>query len=742
MNVDLDAPGTKPEIKLVNRLNESRSPYVRGHMNNPVAWQMWGPEAIALAKKTDRLLFVSIGYAACHWCHVMERESFENGEIAQLLNDHFIPIKIDREERPDVDRIYMNFVQATTGSGGWPLNVFITPDLEPLFGGTYWPGPGSTTAGMQHMGFAGILKKLAAVWENQRQRCLDNAKDITAQLKQFAQEGTLSGGKDGEASDGLELELLDDAYEHYAAKYDSKYGGFGGAPKFPTPPNLSFLLHLSQYPSEVEDVVGDQECRNAKEMVINTLRRMTRGGIHDQIGNGFARYSVTRDWSLPHFEKMLYDNAQLLPLYLDAYVITKDPEMLSTVHDIATYLTTPPLHASSGGFFSAEDADSLYRPTDTEKREGAFYVWTHKEFQSILGERDAEVCAAYWGLEENGNVSPQHDAHDELINQSVLSIKQNREQLAKEFGLKVDEVDKILAEGRAKLLEHRNKERPRPALDDKIVVGWNGLAIGGLARTSAVLEGTDPENATKYRTAAEEAVRFIRAELYDPSTKTMKRVYREGPGDAPAFADDYAFLISGLLDLYAATFDDAYLSFADTLQQTQIALFWDAASNGFFATAAAQPDLLLRLKDGMDNAEPSTNGVSAHNLHRLGALLDDEAYTARAKQTVDAFEAEVMQHPFLFTSMLGAVVAGRLGMRSVVICGAGREVEAAVAEARTQLNTNSTVVRMGGAAKSEWLRARNGLLQSLDLRTARVMVCERGACREVLDVADVGRALA
>lgn len=272
-------------------------------MNNPVAWQMWGPEALELAKKTDRLIFISIGYAACHWCHVMERESFENRDVAAILNESFIPIKIDREERPDVDRIYMNYVQASTGSGGWPLNVFVTPDLEPIFGGTYWPGPGSTMAGQSHIGFVGILEKMRDVWRNQRQRCLDSARDVTSQLREFAQDGSISRAE-GADQDHLDLELLDEAYEHFAAKYDPTYAGFGAAPKFPTPSNLSFLLKLSQYPKAVADVVGAKECTNAKDMVLATLSAMNKGGIHDQIGHGFARYSVTRDWSLPHFEKM------------------------------------------------------------------------------------------------------------------------------------------------------------------------------------------------------------------------------------------------------------------------------------------------------------------------------------------------------------------------------------------------------------------------------------------------------
>lgn len=398
---------------------------------------------------------------------------------------------------------------------------------------------------------------------------------------------------------------------------------------------------------------------------------------------------------------------------------------------------------TAGGFFSAEDADSFYRPNDKEKREGAFYVWTRKEFKTIMGERDAEVCAKYYNVRENGNVSPEHDAHDELINQNVLAISSTPEALAKEFGLSKDEVMKILDTGRAKLLEHRNKERPRPSLDDKIVVSWNGLAIGALARFSAFLEANgDATQAAHYRKAALAAVAFIKRELYDSNTGTMKRVYREGPGEAPAFADDYTFLISGLLDLYEATFDDTHLELADRLQHTQLSLFWDSSSGGFFSTAPDQADLILRLKDGMDNAEPSTNGVAALNLHRLAALLDDAEYAAKARATAEAFEAEIMQHPFLFASMLGSVVAMRLGVRSVNVTGTGTQVDAALARTRGRVPTNSVVARLGaGAASSEWLKSRNKLFKAMDVSEPRVQVCEGGVCKEELDMKDMDAAL-
>lgn len=499
----------------------------------------------------------------------MERESFENQEVAKILNESFIPIKIDREERPDVDRIYMNYVQATTGGGGWPLNVFLTPDLEPLFGGTYWPGPESATQMAGHISFVDILGKMRDVWQNQRRRCLDSAKEITNQLRQFTQEGLIShqDRQDGEAgTEALDLELLEEAYEHFAAKYDPKFHGFGSAPKFPTPVNLRFLLRLGRAPSEARDVVGEAECEKAKEMVVETLKAMWRGGIKDQIGHGFARYSVTRDWSLPHFEKMLYDQAQLLSNYLDAYLITKDTEFLDAIHDIATYLTSSPMAATNGGFYSAEDADSYYRPNDKEKREGAFYVWTRKELTDILGPRDSDIAARYWNVEDNGNVSPEHDAHDELINQNVLAVSSTPDVLAKEFGLSQEDIVKVLKDARQKLVEHRERERPRPLLDDKIIVAWNGLAIGTLARVSAAIATTDAENSKKYLDASSNAANFIRKELYDESAGTLKRVYREGPGEAPAFADDYAFLIDGLVDLYEATFNDSWLEWADKLQ--------------------------------------------------------------------------------------------------------------------------------------------------------------------------------
>ena len=557
-----------------------------------MAWQMWDAEALEWAKQHNRVIFLSIGYSACHCkcsyvsnlhvgyspivkgCHVMEHESFCSSKVADVLNASFVPIKVDREERPDIDAIYMNFVQATTGGGGWPMSVFLTPDLEPIFGGTYFPGPDRVSAGrgsFQGVTFLDILEKINLVWLSDEKRCRENAKDITRQLKEFAEEGVHSHSEDvnrAPEDGGPDLELLEEAYQHFQRNYDREYGGFSKPPKFPTPAHLSFLIRLHQWPEAVKHVVGEQECDNAVTMVVNTLRHMARGGIRDQIGYGFSRYSVTKDWKLPHFEKMLYDQAQLLHVYLDAFLVTKDPEMLGAVLDIATYLTSSPIMAERGGFFSAEDADSYPAKGAKEKREGAYYVWSLEEIKTALGagETDAGVFTAFYGVKENGNILRSQDPHDEFIGQNVLTIATTPGALAGKTGLKEDDITAILKESRRKLREYRELHRPRPALDDKIIVAWNGLAIGALARTYGVLKSIDEARAQDCKLAAERAVAFIQNSLYDNETQRLWRVYREGRGDAPGFCDDYAFLIQGLIDMYEATFEEGYLQFADTLQ--------------------------------------------------------------------------------------------------------------------------------------------------------------------------------
>ncbi|OOQ82682.1 DUF255 domain protein [Penicillium brasilianum] len=660
--------------KLVNRLQQSRSPYVRAHMNNPVAWQLWDAEAIELAQRHNRMIFLSIGYSACHWCHVMEKESFMSPEVAAILNESFIPIKVDREERPDIDDIYMNYVQATTGSGGWPLNVFLTPELEPVFGGTYWPGPNSSTShGPGTTGFVEILEKLSDVWQTQQQRCLESAKDITKQLREFAEEGTHSQSSGREDDEDLDIELLEEAYQHFVSRYDSINGGFGRAPKFPTPSNLGFLLRLGAYPKQIRDVVGQEECEKATAMAVTTLVNMARGGIRDHIGHGFSRYSVTTDWSLPHFEKMLYDQAQLLDVYVDAFRLTHDPELLGAVYDLSAYLTTTPLQSPTGGFYSSEDADSYPSPNDTEKREGAFYVWSLKELTQVLGPRDAPVCARHWGVLPDGNVAAEYDPHDEFMNQNVLSIKATPSKLAKEFGLSEEEVVRIIKGGKQKLRDHREKTRGRPDLDDKIIVAWNGLAIGALAKCSVLFGEIESSKAVQCREAASRAISFIKDHLFDKATGKLWRIWRDGSrGDTPGFADDYAYLTSGLLDMYEATFDDSYLQFAERLQKYLNEYFLsktDVTSSGYYNTSSetipGMPGPLFRLKTGTESATPSVNAIIARNLLRLAALVEEDSYRTLARQTCNSFAVEIMQHPFLFVGLLDVIVGLQIGTRTV-----------------------------------------------------------------------------
>ncbi|OWP02677.1 hypothetical protein B2J93_6642 [Marssonina coronariae] len=717
-----------PALVLTNRAGESPSPYVRAHAQNPVAWQIWGDEAVGLARRENRLLFVSIGYNACHWCHVMERESFEHDEVAALLNSAFVPIKIDREERPDIERIYMNFVQATTGSGGWPLNVFVTPDLEPVFGGTYWPGPASHAAAGDPVDFLTILAKLSTVWREQEERCRKDSRQILEQLRSFAAEGT-GAGRLGEAGDGLDIELLEEARQHLAQTYDAQHGGFSPAPKFPTPSKLSFLLRLGQYPPVVVDVVGAADCRSAQHMAITTLRKMARGGIHDHVGAGFARYSVTADWSRPHFEKMLYDNAQLLHVYLDAFLLSRDAELLGVVYDISTYLTTDLAHPA-GGFYASEDADSLYRRGDSETREGAYYVWTKREFESVLGPRAEPLLSAFFNVSDHGNVGREHDAHDEFLDQNVLAIVRTPRALASQFGMAEEEVVRMIKDGKAALRSHRERERVRPGVDDKIVSSWNGIAVGALARTAAVVQGFDPAKSETLLSSALSAATFVRDHLYDGSSKILYRIWREGRGETEGFADDYASLIEGLIDLYEATFDEQWLQWADDLQQTQLSRFFDAAgTGGFFSTPDAAPHTILRLKDGMDTSEPSTNGTSASNLYRLSSLLNDCSYAEKARQTLAGFESEMLQYPWLFASFMPSIVASQLGVRGVVA--AGPDVVGRVREFEKRPRGGLGTCAWLRSGDGGWLRRRNELLTHYGADgKARVMVCEGGACQE------------
>ncbi|KAL2157898.1 hypothetical protein VTH06DRAFT_4953 [Thermothelomyces fergusii] len=732
---------------LRNRARESDSPYVRRHADTPVAWQLLDAETLARATTENKPIFMHIGFQADHFCHLTTQDSFSNQAVAALLNDSFIPILIDREERPDLDTIYQNYSEAVNATGGWPLNLFLTPDLYPIFGGTYWPGPGAEhgsaaasaagggggdgggageagdisrdsadeepygrdPAGEESYGdFLAVAKKIHKFWREQEERCRREAFEMLHKLQDFAQEGTFGAGATlpvsatsaASADPGdLDLDQLDEALARITRMFDPVHCGFG-TPKFPNPARLSFLLRLAQFPREVRDVIGDDEVGNAARMALDTLRRIRDGALRDHVGAGFMRFSVTSDWSMPHFEKMVGENALLLGVFLDAWLglardagrgPTLDDEFADVVLELADYLTSPIVRVARGGFVSSEAADSFYRRGDRHMREGAFYTWTRREFDQVVGggssdDHASTVAAAYWNVQEDGNVAQEQDPFDEFINQNVLSVKAGAAELSKQLGMPPSEIRHLVSVAREKLRAHRDKERPRPARDEKIVVSTNGMVISALARTAAALRWLDGDRAARYLQAARDAAAFVKENLWDGADSKgnpLHRFFWERPSRVLAFADDYAFLIEGLLDLYDATLERDWVDWARQLQDAQNKLFYDAPlagpasaeaapfprhahSGGFYSTESdTLSPTILRLKSGMDKSQPSTNAVSASNLFRLGTLLRLDAYVARARETVNAFEAEILQYPWLFVSLLTGVVAARLGVRRV-----------------------------------------------------------------------------
>jgi hypothetical protein len=564
-----------------------KSPYLLQHQYNPVDWQPWGAEAFAQARRENKPIFLSIGYSTCHWCHVMERESFENQGAADFLNAHFVSIKVDREERPDVDKIYMTAVQAMTGQGGWPLSCFLTPDLKPFYGGTYFP-PVNMHG---RASFIQVLRQLAGLWESQRERILETAADFHEKLQGFISRET----GDGELSPGV----LAQAAAAFKREYEPRFGGFGGAPKFPRPSQPICLLRYGAR-------AGDRE---AVKMVLHTCERMAAGGICDHLGGGFARYSVDEQWLVPHFEKMLYDNAQLAHLYLDAYLVSGEARHAATARGIIQYVLDD-MTGPGGGFYSAEDADS-------EGKEGKFYCWTRAELAQLLGPEEFRIAARYFGVTEQGNFVDHSDPNP-LPNQNVLSIA--------EAELAAGEAE-TLAAAIQKMREARRR-RVRPHLDDKVLASWNGMMLGAMARASAVL-GDD-----NYLAAAERNLAFLRSQLWDESAKTLYHRWRQGERDSVQLLTAYANLCAGVLDLYEATVNPSHLEFAAALADTMLAKFYDSAHGGFYDSAAESRELILRCKDDYDGAEPSGNSVAVLALVRLGAITGRADYTGAAKKTL------------------------------------------------------------------------------------------------------------
>jgi uncharacterized protein YyaL (SSP411 family) len=632
----------------MNRLARERSPYLLQHAGNPVDWYPWGEEAFDKARREDKPIFLSIGYSTCHWCHVMEHESFENPDIAAVLNGAFVSIKVDREERPDVDRVYMTFVQSTTGSGGWPMTVFLTPELKPFYGGTYFP-PASKWG---RPGFIDLLGEIARVWTHDRARVDYASAELFDRLKAVA-------GADGRSQAEAAVagtDALSEGVEQYQQAFDRRRGGFGDAPKFPRPSELLFLLREHARTGAQAPLM----------MTADTLRAMALGGMRDHVGGGFHRYSVDGEWRVPHFEKMLYDQAQLVLAYLETAQATGNEFFAAVAEDTLAYVARD-MRDKDGGFHSAEDADSV-PPEGGPKKEGAFYAWSDEEIGTLLGER-ADIVRKRFGIEPGGNAPS--DPHGEFDGVNILYTSQSIEDIAARTGRQAGEVVAALGEARQILFDARNA-RPRPHLDDKVLTSWNGMMIAAFARAARSLPARPM--AGEWLAIARTAAAFIRARLWRPDSGTLLRRYRDGDASIDGYAEDYACLIWGLLELFQADGDPQWLEWARTLQTRQDALFWDAHEGGWFSTTGNDPTVLLRLKEDYDGAEPSASSVSVHNLLALAHLTDDAGARTKVEQTLGRYGQRAGRAARAIPLMLAALSAWHAGATQIVIVGdaAGR----------------------------------------------------------------------
>ncbi|MBV9678482.1 MAG: thioredoxin domain-containing protein [Acidobacteriaceae bacterium] len=664
-----------------NALANEKSPYLRQHAHNPVDWLPWGTAAFEKARRENKPIFLSIGYSTCHWCHVMAHESFEDENIAEILNRHFVPIKVDREERPDVDRIYMLFVQASTGSGGWPMSVFLTPDLKPFFGGTYFP-PGTRYG---RPGFRDLLLHLAHAWQQQRSEIEESSVSATEQLRSL----TLSA----KAAFEPDRELFNKAFWQFRRSFDTQWGGFGGAPKFPRPVVFNYLLRY----------FAAEKSEDALDMVTKTLRMMAAGGMHDQLGGGFHRYSVDERWFVPHFEKMLYDQAQLAVSYVETYQITKEPVFADTARDVFTYLLRD-MTAESGAFYSAEDADSPDPEDPSKHGEGAFYVWRQSEVEDLLGPKAALFCA-HFGVEPDGNV--EQDPHGEFTGRNILFQAKPIEKGA----------EQAVEDGKRTLFAKR-RSRPRPHLDDKILTSWNALMISALAQASAVLR--EP----LYLQAAEKAAAFLLQRMYDEQSGQLLRVYCEGEAGVSAFSDDYAFFAQALLDLFEGSGNGEYLRTAINLCERGLRQFEDEEGGGFFSTPEDAPDILMRIKDDYDGAEPSANSIAADVLLRLAHLTGNDDFRRRGERALRSFAPKLQAQPTMAPQMVVALGRWLAQPEQIVIRCAELDDEARewLYRKRTPFAPYSTVLPLTDAA-AETLRGAAPFLSGLE-RKGRLTIYE------------------
>ncbi|MFI4876605.1 MAG: thioredoxin domain-containing protein [Blastopirellula sp. JB062] len=631
---------------MANRLAQESSPYLLQHANNPVHWRPWDQAAIAEAVEAEKPIFLSIGYSACHWCHVMEHESFEDQAIADYLNEHFISIKVDREERPDLDQIYMNAVQILTGRGGWPMSVFLTPQLKPFFGGTYWPP--TARGGMP--GFDQVLRAVVDAWDNRRAVAFEQSEKFAERLHEI--------GHAEDTGENITIDLLDEAYQHLESIYDFRHGGFGGAPKFPHTMDLELCLRYSRRPGN----------NRALEMAVHHLDQMARGGIYDHLGGGFARYSVDERWLVPHFEKMLYDNALLAGAYVDGFRATGREDFARVARETCDYVLTY-LTDETGGFQSAEDADS-------EGEEGKFYVWTPEEIISILGEAQGHRFCEIYDVRAGGNFEGK----------SILNLPQAIEQWGAARQLDVEQLHQELAADRQKLL-HARDQRVRPGKDDKVLVSWNGLMIDSLAKASGALR--EP----KYLVAAERAADFIFAHMLDDAGRLLHS-YRQGAAKLAAYLDDYVNLANACVSLYEASFSERWLRRAIDLTNQTLRHFGDAVGGGFYFTADDHEQLIARNKDLYDNSVPSGNSAATLLLLRLGAILGDPQLLDEALTTMRVAAPLMKKHPTATGQMLAAVDRYLGPTREIVIVGNANQGNTArfLSELRRRYLPNHVVV--------------------------------------------------
>jgi hypothetical protein len=690
---------TSSDVHLhTNRLSSEKSPYLLQHAHNPVDWYPWGPEAFEKAKREDKPILLSIGYSTCHWCHVMERESFEDEKTAEVMNRDYISVKVDREERPDIDSVYMSYVMTTTGSGGWPMTVFLTPDKKPFYGGTYFPP--DNRYGMP--GFKTLLAEIAEAWKTRRAEILESADSVVAHL---------GAPRTAQSHEGvLDAKTLEKAFEHFSSGFDAERGGFGRAPKFPRSHSLSFLLRYWKRTGSVA----------ALGMVEKTLTEMAKGGVYDHLGGGFHRYSTDGEWRIPHFEKMLYDQALLVRTYVEAAQATGNAEYARVACETLDYVMRE-MTDREGGFYSAQDADSEDPHHPGHSREGAFFVWTTDEIRRILG-ADADFFMHRYGIEEAGNAII--DPHQEFEKQNVLYDARSTEKAAQQFGIDPEEASLKAASFRAKLFAARAK-RKRPHLDDKILTDWNGLMIAAFAYAGAALD--EP----RYVTAAVKAARFISTKLKTSEGRLLHR-WRDGDAAISANLNDYAALIYGFLTLYEATFDETWLAEARALTDRMVDLFWDTENHGFFLTAHDAEVLISRPKELYDGAVPSGNSFAALDLLLLSRYTMEVRYQKLADETLNAFAAELSAEPSSHPQMLIALDFAVGPSSEIVLAGDEKDttLQTMMGEVRRPFMPNKIVLLHRTGRRGEALEAVAPFVKDKGLNggKATAYICRNHVC--------------